>query len=364
MHKLGLSVYPEKASYDDILAYLRLGAKYGFSRIFTCLLSVEGPKEDIMKEFGQFMTDAHDLGYEVAVDTNPEVFKHLGATADNLKPFADMGVDIVRLDGSFGTIGDIACTRNPYGIRIEFNGSMDQGVELLLNQGANKDQVTICHNFFPERWTGLDWELFQNLNTYWKSINLTTAAFVSSNAENTHGPWNVFCGLPTVEFIRTMPIDLQARYYLATDNVDDIIIGNAFATEDELKVLSELNFQKTMLDVEEVEGLSDVEKEIIYDYSPHWDRFDHSSYIMRSSMCRLNYKNTSIPHRPCDKKMFTKGDILIVNDNLAHYRGELEIVLQDIPNDGERNLCGRVPENELALMDLIRPGFHFGFIKK
>ncbi len=31
-----------------------------------------------------------------------------------------------------------------------------------------------------------------------------------------------------------------------------------------------------------------------------------------------------------------RGDVLIVNDNLAHYRGELEIALRDIPNDGEK----------------------------
>lgn len=67
-----------------------------------------------------------------------------------------MGVDIIRLDGSFGTTGDIQVTRNPYNIQIEFNGSMDQGVELLLEQGGNKDQVIICHNFFPERYSGLD----------------------------------------------------------------------------------------------------------------------------------------------------------------------------------------------------------------
>ena len=38
-----------------------------------------------------------------------------------------MGVDIIRLDGSFGTTGDIQVTRNPYNIQIEFNGSMARG---------------------------------------------------------------------------------------------------------------------------------------------------------------------------------------------------------------------------------------------
>ena len=59
----------------------------------------------------------------------------------NLKPFADLGLDIIRLDGNFGTQGDIAVTRNPYGIKIEFNASMDAGVDLLIKNGGNKDQI-------------------------------------------------------------------------------------------------------------------------------------------------------------------------------------------------------------------------------
>ena len=33
------------------------------------------------------MDKAHELGFVVAADTNPEVFKLIGATPNNLKPF-------------------------------------------------------------------------------------------------------------------------------------------------------------------------------------------------------------------------------------------------------------------------------------
>ncbi|MGP1370894.1 MAG: DUF871 domain-containing protein [Eggerthia catenaformis] len=364
MHKIGISVYPEKSSQKEVYDYLELASHYGFTRIFTCLLSVNSPKEVIIEEFGAFLQKAHSLGYEVAVDTNPDVFKHLDATPSDLSIFKKMGVDIIRLDGSFGTLSDIEITRNPYDIKIEFNGSFDQGVELLLKNGANKDQVTICHNFYPERYSGLDWELFKSINKHWKSLNLRTAAFVSSNADNTHGPWNVFCGLPTVEEMRGLPIDLQARYYLATGDIDDIIIGNAYADEEELKALSELNYQSLTIKMNEEEDITQIEKDIAYNFIPHWDRFDHSSYFLRSSMSRLNYKNTSIPYHPYPKDHFKKGDVLIVNDNLAHYRGELEIALRDIPNDKERNCIGHIDKDELGLLDLIKPGFHFNIKPK
>lgn len=382
MHSLGISVYPDKSDISEVYAYMEKAAQLGYKRIFTCFLSIPDDKrESYLVEFKEFMTKAHELGFIVAADTNPAVFDIIGATPNNLKPFADLGLDIIRLDGNFGTQGDIAVTRNPYGIQIEFNASMDAGVDLLIKNGGNKDQIIMCHNFFPERYTGLDFDLFQQYNKQWKALNLHTAAFVSSQNENTIGPWEVFCGLPTVEIMRNLPIELQARYLLATEDVDDIIIGNYPASDAELEALSKINFQATELRVEEVPEITDNEKYIMYDLAPHWDRYDHSSFMLRSSFPRLQFKENvtvqdsgfankdttardkSIPHHDCGKKVFTRGDVLVVNDNLKHYRGELEICLTDMVNDGERNLIATIKEEDLGLLDFIKPGQHFKLIK-
>ena len=381
MHKLGISVYPDKSPKEEVYAYMEKAAKLGFKRIFTCFLSIpEDKRESYLVEFKEFMTKAHELGFEVAADTNPEVFKLIGATPDNLKPFVDLGLDIIRMDGNFGTQGDIQLTRNQDNIRIEFNASMDSGVELLIKNGGNREQIIMCHNFFPERYTGLDFDLFQEYNRYWKELNLHTAAFVSSNNENTIGPWQVFCGLPTVEIMRGLPIDLQARLMLAAGNVDDILIGNYPATDEELEALSKINFQAIEMRVDEVPEITANEQMIMYEFGPHWDRYDHSSFMLRSSMPRVKFKekasvqdfglssnqtvvDKNIPNHDCDKKVFTRGDVLIVNDNLAHYRGELEIVLTEIPNDGERNLVATIKEEELQLLDFIKPGHHFALKK-
>ena len=381
MHKLGISVYPDKSPKEEVYAYMEKAAKLGFKRIFTCFLSIpEDKRESYLVEFKEFMTKAHELGFEVAADTNPEVFKLIGATPDNLKPFVDLGLDIIRMDGNFGTQGDIQLTRNQDNIKIEFNASMDSGVQLLIKNGGNREQIIMCHNFFPERYTGLDFDLFQEYNRYWKELNLHTAAFVSSNNENTIGPWQVFCGLPTVEIMRGLPIDLQARLMLAAGNVDDILIGNYPATDEELEALSKINFQAIEMRVDEVPEITANEQMIMYEFGPHWDRYDHSSFMLRSSMPRVKFKekasvqdfglssnqtvvDKNIPHHDCDKKVFTRGDVLIVNDNLAHYRGELEIVLTEIPNDGERNLVATVKPEELMLLDFIKPGHHFKILK-
>ena len=80
---------------------------------------------------------------------------------------------------------------------------------------------------------------------------------------------------------------------LATGDVDDILIGNYPASDEELEALSKINFQAIEFRVDEVEGCTDVERGIMYDFAPHWDRFDHSSFMLRSCMPRLQFKETA-----------------------------------------------------------------------
>lgn len=362
MHRMGISVYPEHSTEEKDYAYMKLAAKYGFTRIFTCLLSVNEPKEIIMKKFTKFMNQAHELGFIVGVDTNPDVFRHLGASPFNLKPFADMKVDIIRLDGHFSDMEDIAITHNPYEIPIEFNGSSNTALDLMIERGANKHNMIVCHNFYPQKYTGLGWNKFMEFTNKYKALGLPVAAFVSSNNKNTFGPWPVYEGLPTCEMHRGLPIDLQVRHLLATNNIDDILIGNAFASEDELRAVSQVDKTKITFKLNLSDDVTDEEKNIIYNY-PHFGRGDASDYIVRSSVPRSDYRNKTIPYRKCDKKFFHKGDVVIVNDNLSHYRGELQIVTMDIENSGERNFVGRIEEQELILLELLKPEYLFGFIK-
>lgn len=362
MHRMGISVYPEHSTEEKDYAYMKLAAKYGFTRIFTCLLSVKESKEDIMRKFTKFMEQAHELGFIVAVDTSPVVFSRLGATPYDLKPFADMKVDIIRLDGHFGEVEDIVITHNPYGIAIEFNGSLNTALDLMIERGANTHNMVVCHNFYPQKYTGLGFNRFMEFTNKYKTLGFPIAAFVSSNNKNTFGPWPVYEGLPTCEMHRGLPIDVQVRHLLATNKIDDILIGNAYAAEDELKAMSEVDKTKITFKVELADNITDEEKNIIYNYI-HLVRGDASDYMFRSSRPREYYRNKTIPYRKYDKEFFHRGDVVIVNDNLSHYRGELQIIAKDMPNDDERNLVGRIPNQELILLDLLKPDHLFSFIK-
>ena len=59
-----------------------------------------------------------------------------------------------------------------------------------------------------------------------------------------------------------------------------------------------------------------------------------------------------------------KFDVVIVNDNLAHYRGEVQIVLKDMKVDGQRNRIGHIPEADHILLNEVKAGRSFCFMNK
>ena len=386
-HTLGISVYPDVSPLEDIKKYIELSSKYGFKKIFSSMFSVEGSKEEVLDYFEELIDFSHKHGMIVDLDVNPDLFKRLDASIDDLSVFSEIGVDILRMDQSFGKDKDFELMNNKYGIDIEFNSNI-KVVDGLVKAGANPEDILVCYNFYPQRYTGFGRDVFREMSAELKSYgDVNIGAFVSSNNENTHGVWDSKDGLPTVERLRYLPIDTQARILLATGLINDIIIGNAYASEDELKSLKEVydnhSFdicdeglkesiesgtftvnasQIIQLKPELYDKVSDVEKDIVYNFAPHISIERNNEFIWRSRMSRIKDER-SIEPRTSDKKYFDRGDVLIVNDNYKHYAGEVEIALGKVENDGERNLVARIKEDELMMLDLIDSGILVKFIK-
>ncbi len=79
-----------------------------------------------------------------------------------------------------------------------------------------------------------------------------------------------------------------------------------------------------------------------------------SEYMARSTMPRVTYAKESVP--PKNTRDLKRGDVVIVNDEYSRYKGELHIVLKDMPNDGRKNVIGHIPEDENMLLDYINHG--------
>ena len=133
MKQLGISIYPFHATLEENKNYIELAAKYGYKRVFTCLLSVDGDKEVILKEFKDTIEHANNFGMEVMVDVAPSIFSKLNISYEDLSFFKEIGATGVRLDLGFSGNEESIMTFNEYGLLVEINMSQDTNyVGLIL----------------------------------------------------------------------------------------------------------------------------------------------------------------------------------------------------------------------------------------
>ncbi|WP_390404565.1 DUF871 domain-containing protein [Lacticaseibacillus jixiensis] len=353
MGKLGVSVYPERSTYEQDAAYLALAAKYGYKRVFTSLLEIKGNKDEVVANFKRVITRANELGMQVMVDINPALFQQLGVKYDDLRFFKDLGAWGVRLDLGFTGAEEAAMTRNPYNIKIEVN--MSQGTHYIDNIMAfnpKRDNLLGSHNFYPHRFSGLGQKFFDDATKLFTDHNLNTAAFVNAHSA-TFGPWPTQDGLCTLEAHRNLPIATQVKHYQLLGTINDVIIGNAYASETELQqAAAAFTADYPSLRVVPEADATDLERELLFE-NPHSYRGDASEYLLRSTQTRVKYADRDFPaHHTVAIK---RGDVLIDNAGYGQYKGETQIALQAMPNDGRVNVVGHVHPEELFLLDYLRP---------
>ena len=388
MVELGISVYPDLQSFREIKDYIELAARYGFTRVFSSMWSVDGSKEDILSYFREFINTAHANGVKCDLDVNPDLFERLGASFDDVSVFAELGVDVLRMDIPFSMEKNLSLIKNPYGIKIEFNASIvNDGFIHSLKELNSEKEILTCHNFYPQRYTGMKWDKYLEANRKLKEGKLKIGAFVTSQNENTCGVWDAKDGLCTVERMRDMSLDAQVRMMMAAGNIDTIAIGNACASEEELKMVYEavkdtepdmnnpiVNMMISMgasqerfypqkkIRVKISETITDVEKEVLFGFFPHSDVGDSSEWIWRSRMPR--FLRRDIPVRLEEDSYFQPGDVLMVNNNYPHYAGEVQIALLPVINDGVRNRIGALSKTEMEILKLVNDGEVIVFLEQ
>lgn len=359
MKKLGISVYPSNSDSEEIKKYIELAAKYGFKRIFTCLISSEEMEiDELINKFKDIVKFANQNGMEVVGDVEPEVFKRLNTSYSDLSIFNDIGLSGIRLDLGFSGAEEAMMSFNKYGIKVELN--MSNGtkyIDNILTYKPNLENILGCHNFYPHRYTGLSYKHFLKCSKQFKDLGIRTAAFVSSK-EAKYGPWPVSEGLCTLEMHRELPIEVQAKHLFATGLIDDVIIANAFASEKELKALSELNKNMLEFRVNLIDKIPEIEKRIILDEF-HFNRGDVSDYVVRSTQSRVKYKGHKF--EALNTVDIKRGDVLIESSLYKRYAGELQIALKDMENSGKTNVVGRIAAEEIFLLNYLEPWTKFGF---
>ncbi len=361
MGKLGISIYPERSTFEKDKAYLDLAHKYGFKRVFTSLLQINDDKEKVLADFKQVVDYANQLGMEVMVDINPGLFEQLGISYDDLSFFDEMGAYGVRLDIGFTGSEEAKMTRNPYGIKIEINMSSGTSyVDNIMSYSPNTENLLGSHNFYPHRYSGLGYDHFVFCSEKFRKYNLNTMAFVNSQ-EADFGPWPTQDGLCSLEDHRDLPLATQVKHLVLTGLIDDISIGNAYASEAELAAMAEaFHADYPTLRVDVVDGITEDERICLFD-NLHSYRGDRSEYILRSTMTRIYYKDKEFP--PHDTRGMVRGDVLIDNAGYGQYKGETQVALKAMKNDGRVNVVGKIADEELFLLEFLKPWSSFKLVE-
>ena len=359
MRNLGISIYPQYGTEKELIEYMEKASSYGFSRIFTCLMSASDDKN--VQQLQQLLIKANELGFEVIADVSPSVFEDLKLSYKDLSYFKDLGLSGLRLDMGFSGSEESIMSFNEHGLAIELN--MSQGTKYLdqiLSYQPNKQQIIGCHNFYPRRYTALSREHFLKCSAQYKEHGIRTAAMISSK-HAAFGPWPVQEGLPTLEEHRGLAIDVQAKDLFQTGLIDDLIIGNMFASDEELKSLSLLNRYMLELKVEFKEQTTAVEKEIVL-AKGHFNRGDVSAYVIRSTQTRVDFAHEEFPAHTTEP--ITRGDVTIDNVGYARYKGELHLARKDMDNSGHTNIVASIDKDEQFLLDHVHPWQKFKLIEK
>lgn len=358
---LGVSVYPDHSEIEKDKAYLKKASECGFSRIFMSMLEVTEGKEVVKEKFKSLISYAKGLGYETILDVAPNIFDELEISYDDLTFFYETGADGIRLDVGFDGNKEAKLTFNPFDLAIELNMSNDVAyLDNILTYEANVPFLYGCHNFYPQEGTALPYDFFERCSVRFKKHGIRTAAFINSQAGKI-GPWDVNDGLPTLEMHRHLPVDVQTKHLFATGLIDDVIIGNAYASDEELELLGSLNRYQLELAVEFTKEASDIEKEITLT-EQHFRRGDITDQVVRSTEVRKKYQHKANPAHD-NTQEFQVGDVVIGNDAFGKYKNELQIVLQP-HSDDRKNKVGQITEKELLLLDFVKPWTKFRFTEK
>jgi hypothetical protein len=342
---------------EEYLEYIDLASSLGYTRIFTCLISLSEEGGEL-EDFKRIVRHAKDKNMQVISDVDPSVFTTFGITWQDLSFFSEMGLYGIRLDLGFSGIEESFMTYNPQGLKIEIN--MSNGTKYLdniLSYKSVRENLIGCHNFYPHTYTGLSRKHFLSCSKQFTDERIRTAAFISAPSA-AYGPWPVFEGLCTLEEHRHLPIEVQAKDLFNTGLIDDVIIANCFATEEELRAVSAVDRNKLVFTVALHPDMPELEKKIVLE-EPHFNRGDVSDYMVRSTQSRVTYKGHSFKlFNPAE---IEAGDVLIESDLYSRYSGELQVALKPMKNSGKTNVVGRIAPEELFLLQGLEPWQKFGF---
>lgn len=364
--KLGVSVYLHNF-WDDaqkVERYLEQAADMGYTEVFSSIHLPEDDFDTTLKMLSAFSSTVSKKGMNLGIDCSFHEFKKIQTDPILIDEIKQASVKFLRLDFGFQA-DDLKYIVNDLGIHgLMLNASIMHQEELVqfLDKTAtisSEIKLKACHNFYPRPETGLSLEYFLAQSSMFQKYEIPVIACVPAY-KAPRAPLHL--GLPTLEKHRSKTMKQAAQELIATNLVNEILIGDPYASYEELAVLRQA-IEGDCLDVlmNEDDAISEAEREIAYGPT-HEIRPDLSEYVIRSNSSReMAAMGPRIaPRQPKERKKFS---VTIDNTNYGRYSGEMQIVLHDLPADPRVNVIGEINHEDVELISYLMRGQKFKLIK-
>ncbi|MFA1710388.1 MupG family TIM beta-alpha barrel fold protein [Peribacillus frigoritolerans] len=327
---IGISFYLQDPHAETQIIH---AANLGVKRAFTSL-HIPEEKGDLVKRMIRLLKLAEDYGMEIHADVSLNTLDHLGI--GKFTELWPLGIKGIRLDDGFDKKTVISLSKV---FSLSLNASTVNEDELLavLGGGVEPESLIAWHNFYPRPETGLEEEFFHEQNRMFKKYGIPIFAFIPG-AGSKRGPLHE--GLPTLEKHRLM--NPYAAGIELIQHVEGVYVGDQ-GTEDNL--LENLIAYKN-LNILTIRIESRILHSGLYKLRP-----DVSQDVFRLQNTRVT-SNVE----PSNTVARSLGSITMDNDAYGRYRGEVQICKRDLGTNHRVNVIGRVIEEDIPLLSLLKPG--------
>ena len=366
---VGISVYPDYQSKNDInkvKEYIKKAYELGYSEVFTSLHLPENrnENENLFLELADYV---NNMGMEFSVDISGDVALSILDNKDRLNYIKKAKVTWFRFDCGFKQeeIVDFAKKIDANGLML--NASTISNTELdsflrIIKKDLPRIKIRGHHNFYPMPGTGLSLDFMKQKSMIFIEKDIEVTACVA--ADNTPR-MPLYKGLPTVEITRNMKSGQAARILFSTGMISSVLIGDTFASDEQLKevITAKAGRTKTIeLEIVTDSAATKEERDLIFK-TRHISRPDISAYMIRSESTReMASKGKEI--NPSFSRPLEYGDVVINNTNAKRYSGELAIQLCNQKSSKMINSVGRIVDHDLWKIYLIQPRGSFKFVEK
>lgn len=328
---IGISVYlSDEEAEERILRASLSGIKLAFTSLHIPEESAYS-REHVSRLLSIFKRE----GFEVFADVSKNTPSFLGLSC--FKELKELGVTALRLDDGF-TTEEMLRLSNHFQIAINASTVGRKELQEWISNGLETGSMIAWHNFYPKPETGLDQDYFKKQQKLFEALDIPVYAFIPGDEEK-RGP--LYKGLPTLEDHRDQnPFvsSIQLRHW----GVKGVFIGDPSCSQELLRKLMDYD-QGNVMELS-YEGGGEFEEE--YQLRPDPGR----------DVYRLLDTRTSHDVLPSNTAERPRGTITQDNDLYGRYKGEMQIVRNDMEKNPAVNVVGRICEEDLNLLELLEPG--------